>query len=229
MADQDETQVGDGSVGAREFAEAGLDDWRFLLGRIEAQFRAGSFDGAASFALAVAEEANQANHHPDIDIRYPDRAFIALMTHATGGLTSLDLELATVISELARKSGLTSEPLPINRVEIAIDALDIGAIRPFWAAVLGYQPADPTPSMSALVDPSRVGPSIWFQQMDEPRPQRNRIHLDITVPHDQAEARVADALAAGGDLVSAERAKAFWILCDSEGNEACICTWQDRD
>ena len=65
--------------------------------------------------------------------------------------------------------------------------------------------------------------------MTEPRPQRNRIHLDVVVPHDEAEDRIAAALAAGGRLVSDDRARAFWILADVEGNEACICTWQDRD
>ena len=47
-------------------------------------------------------------------------------------------------------------------------------------------------------------------------------------PHDVAEQRVQAALDAGGVLVSDDRAKAFWILADAEGNEACICTWQDR-
>ena len=64
--------------------------------------------------------------------------------------------------------------------------------------------------------------------MDAPRPQRNRIHLDVTVPHDVADARVAAAIEAGGTLLSAESARAFWILADPEGNEACVCTWQDR-
>ena len=67
-----------------------------------------------------------------------------------------------------------------------------------------------------------------FQQMDEPRTDRNRFHLDISVPHDVAERRVAAAIAAGGTLVSDRRAKAFWVLADADGNEACICTWQDR-
>ena len=79
-----------------------------------------------------------------------------------------------------------------------------------------------------LVDPRRIGPAFWFQQMDAARPQRNRIHVDVTVPHDVADARIAAALAAGGRLVSEERARAFWILADPEGNEACVCTWQDR-
>ncbi|HVE18877.1 MAG TPA: VOC family protein, partial [Ilumatobacteraceae bacterium] len=82
--------------------------------------------------------------------------------------------------------------------------------------------------VTALVDPRRIGPAFWFQQMDAPRPQRNRIHLDVTVPHDVAEQRISDAIAAGGHMVSDARARAFWILADPEGNEACICTWQDR-
>ena len=117
-------------------------------------------------------------------------------------------------------------------LEVAIDALDIDAVRPFWQAVLGYveePPRTPGGQVHAVVDPNRIGPAFWFQQMDAPRPQRNRIHLDVTVSHDVAEERVAAAIAAGGTLVSAERARAFWILADPEGNEACVCTWQDRD
>ena len=40
------------------------------------------------------------------------------------------------------------------------------------------------------------GPALWFQQMDVPRPQRNRIHLDVDVSHDEAAARIEAALAA---------------------------------
>jgi 4a-hydroxytetrahydrobiopterin dehydratase len=65
--------------------------------------------------------------------------------------------------------------------------------------------------------------------MDAPRPQRNRIHLDVSVPHDQAEARVAAALAAGGHLVTDQYAPAWWVLADAEGNEACVATWMSRD
>jgi 4a-hydroxytetrahydrobiopterin dehydratase len=51
----------------------------------------------------------------------------------------------------------------------------------------------------------------------------------VTVSHDEAPGRLARALAAGGRLVSDDRAPAFWVLADAEGNEACICTWQSRD
>ncbi|MCU7726429.1 hypothetical protein ODJ79_22085 [Actinoplanes sp. KI2] len=69
-----------------------------------------------------------------------------------------------------------------------------------------------------IVDPAAEAPAIWFQQLDEPRRQRNRIHFDLCVPHDQAHRRVASAPAAGGHLVSDTRAPAFWVLADAEGN-----------
>jgi 4a-hydroxytetrahydrobiopterin dehydratase len=118
----------------------------------------------------------------------------------------------------------------VQRLELAVDAVDIPAVRPFWQAVLALvdDPADPGPN-GGLVDPAGKLPAVWFQQMDAPRPQRNRIHLDITVGHDEGAARVRAALDAGGRLVSDSAARAFWVLADVEGNEVCVCTWQDRD
>jgi 4a-hydroxytetrahydrobiopterin dehydratase len=81
---------------------------------------------------------------------------------------------------------------------------------------------------AVVVDPLRIGPRILFQEMDEPRGQRNRIHIDVSVPRDVAELRIAAALAAGGTLVSEAAARAWWVLADADGNEACITTWQDR-
>jgi len=65
--------------------------------------------------------------------------------------------------------------------------------------------------------------------MDAPRPQRNRIHIDVWVPHDQGEGRVAAAIAAGGRLVSDEHAPMWWTLADAEGNEADVATTLGRD
>lgn len=65
--------------------------------------------------------------------------------------------------------------------------------------------------------------------MDVPRPQRNRVHFDITVAHDEAKPRVQAALLAGGVLVDDSHARSFWVLADVEGNEICVCTWTDRD
>ena len=67
---------------------------------------------------------------------------------------------------------------------------------------------------------------MWFQETDSEAPDRQRWHLDISVPHEVAEQRIQAALDAGGTLVDDERAPAFWVLADPDGNQACICTWQ---
>jgi 4a-hydroxytetrahydrobiopterin dehydratase len=89
--------------------------------------------------------------------------------------------------------------------------------------VLGYEYRGDRPDED-LVDPRGRGPSLWFQEMDAPRPQRNRIHVDVWVPHDQAETRVAAAIAAGGRLRSDEHAPEWWTLADAEGNEVDVAT-----
>ena len=207
-----------------EFANlTGLDDWRVVVGTIGATFRAGSYTAAASLVSAITEAAERLDHHPDLDVRYPDRVRVILTTHATGGLSTLDVILAREVSTLAAAAGAASESTAVQAVEMAIDTIDADRIRPFWAAVLGYRDVG-----GYLVDPLRVGPPLWFQQMDEARTERSRFHVDISVAHDVAEARIAAAVAAGGTLVSDAFARSWWILADADGNEACICTWHDR-
>ncbi|MCC5474594.1 VOC family protein [Streptomyces sp. NPDC059680] len=67
-------------------------------------------------------------------------------------------------------------------------------------------------------------PSFHFQQMDAPRPQRNRVHIDVWVPYDQAETCIAVAIAAGGRLVTDAHAPSHWVLAGPDGNEACVGT-----
>lgn len=202
----------------------GLDDWRVLLRSLQSSFTTGSMAKGVEFAARIGTAADQANHHPDLTITYP-RVHVRLTTHEADGLTDRDVDLARTISRIAEELGIAAEPTVVTQLEIAIDAMDIQAVKPFWLAVLGYE----SHLDDDCVDPYGRGPAFWFQQMDAPRPQRNRIHIDVTVPHDVAQQRIEAALAAGGTLVSDAVAPAFWILADPEGNEACICTWQGRD
>ena len=57
-------------------------------------------DFAAAMALVnrIAEEAESANHHPDIDIRY-SKVSLTLSTHDAGGITQNDLDLAKAIEK----------------------------------------------------------------------------------------------------------------------------------
>ena len=208
--------------------------WRFVLGEFRTQVLTGSLPLAADVAARAAAVAG-AQGHLRMDVR-EDRAVLALQTAEIGWVTPLDAELARLISAVAGEFRLTTQPgadgagRSVQVLEVGIDAMDIAKIRPFWKAVLGYadEPVRSGPQ-NALVDPLGQGPAIWFQQMDTPRPQRNRIHFDVSVPHDQAHQRIQDTVAAGGTLVYDTEAPAFWVLADPEGNEACITTWQGRD
>ncbi|MEU4557361.1 VOC family protein [Actinoplanes sp. NPDC023936] len=211
----------------------GKHGWRFLLGTLRTSVRVDSLSDATALATRAVEACGaDADEHLRIDIR-PDRVEFVLQTRKSAAVTTLDVELAHRITAGAEDRtipAVDAEDRSVQELELAIDAMDIAAIRPFWKAVLGYTdeagrtgPADP------LVDPIGQGPAIWFQQMTEPRQQRNRIHLDLCVPHDEASARIAEALVAGGRLLSDRRAPSFWILADAEGNEICMTTWQGRD
>ncbi|MDQ2750846.1 MAG: 4a-hydroxytetrahydrobiopterin dehydratase [Actinomycetota bacterium] len=211
--------------------------WRYLLGTLCASVAVTSFDHGLAVSAAAATACGEAvDEHLRVDVR-PDRVELSLQTRATGRLTAHDIELARAVSAAVGElggatAGATSADVarPVQMLEIAVDALDIRAIRPFWKAVMAFddEPGNTIPD-GGLVDPTGQLPTIWFQQMDEPRRQRNRIHFDISVSHDEADARVAAALDAGGVLVSDAAARSFWILADVEGNEVCVCTWLDRD
>ena len=191
--------------------DPGLPDWRLLRDRLHATFRATSMDDALALVQQVAPSAAA-----DLDLRPPGTVHVTVAHD--------DIRAAERISALATDLGLTSESSAAMTTEVAIDAMDIAAVRPFWRALLGYV----DDGDDALADPDRVGPAFWFQQMDVPRTERNRFHIDVTVPHDVAADRIAAAVSTGGTLVSDVAAKAFWVLADAEGNEACVCTWQDR-
>jgi 4a-hydroxytetrahydrobiopterin dehydratase len=211
--------------------------WRHILGSLAAFVRAGSLAEAADLAgRLTAYLGDVSGHRLRVDLR-DDRLILILESGDSLLVNGRDIELAHRISAFVRTLGLATEPgmsggeaRSVQTVEIGIDAMDIGAIRPFWKAIMGYtgELGSDGPEDS-LIDPLYQGPAIWFQQMDEPRPQRNRIHFDVVVPHDEAQRRMAAAIAAGGKLTYDAEAPAFWVLADPEGNEACVCTWQGRE
>ncbi|MUL75220.1 VOC family protein [Mycolicibacterium sp. CBMA 226] len=204
--------------------------WRLVLGAVCTEVLTSGLADAAAVAASVVEDSGpQAHGHLTLDVR-ADR--IVLRLRSADGVTEHDIALARRITESLAARGAVTTPggVSVQAIEVAIDAIDIPAVRPFWKAVTGYvDEAGPSDLSGGLVDPAGRGPALWFQQMDVPRPQRNRIHLDVDVPHDEASARIEAALAMGGTLLSDKEAPAFWVLADAEGNEVCVCTWQGRD
>lgn len=215
----DDTQA----LTGQQIHDEGLDGWRKVLDRLTVRYDTGDFNAGTALVTEIAQAADEADHHPDVELRYP-HVTVSLKSHDVGAITARDIRLARRISELAAARGVSTSAHAPDVLELALDTSDQEAIKPFWAAILGYDAGDDEVTDSA----SRL-PSVWFQPSDSTAPDRQRWHLDVSVPHDVAQERIAAAVAAGGTLVSDERAPAFWVLADSEGNQACICTWESRD
>lgn len=193
-----------------------------LDGTLYATFTTGDFASASELVAQVARAADAMNHHPEISLGWGKVSF-QLSSHDAGGVTSRDVKLAAEIQKLADTLGAKGREVQPTRYEMAIDCVDADGIRDFWRVALGYEERDDG-GETQLVDPRGIGPTIWFQHMDPPRTDRNRIHLDVYVPTEDAQSRVDDVIQAGGDLMTAEHAPDWWVLADVEGNELCICT-----
>ena len=84
-----------------------LPGWGGDAADIRCRYRATDFPTAIALVDAVAVVAEEAGHHPDIDIRWREVLFV-LSTHSEGGVTGKDTELATRIDGLARGMGLVT-------------------------------------------------------------------------------------------------------------------------
>ena len=78
----------------------GLPAWRVVNGELERVFAFADFVAALAFVNQVGSLAEEAGHHPDIDIRY-NRVRLALVTHDAGGITAKDFDLAAAVDPLA--------------------------------------------------------------------------------------------------------------------------------
>ena len=209
---------------ARAFHDApGVGDWRVLFSGAHAHFRVRSFADAARFVAAIADVAEAVGHAPDVDVR-PEGVTVRTASGEYGALSPRDVELARGISEAARALGLQADPSQVQVVAIAVaqdDGMDVG---PFWAAALGYRSLGPGED---VVDRHRRNPHVSFQPIHPPRPGRGRTHIDVSVPADQAEARVAAALEAGGRLADGTHAPHWWTLASPENHGVDIAAWPD--
>ena len=119
--------------------------WRYLLGTLTLSVPVRSLAQAGEVAsAALTASGTDADGHLRLDLR-PDRAELSLQTRALGELTGRDTQLARRISGAVAGLGLVpagatsaESPRPVQMLEMAIDALDIPAIRPFWKAVMAY-------------------------------------------------------------------------------------------
>jgi 4a-hydroxytetrahydrobiopterin dehydratase len=207
--------------GWREFLSADdVDDWVILHGGPTAVFRVASLQEATRLAAAVAEV-------PGLEPRTlltaaSDRLSVKL-TREMWGTEARHVEVARAISAVAREHGATADRSAVQEVQLAVaaqpEAIDIG----FWRAVLGYAPMHD----DNCIDPLGQGSTVWMQDLDPAKPLRHAMHVDVSVARDQAEARLAAAVAAGGRVVDDSSAPGACILADRSGNKVCIAAWPD--
>jgi 4a-hydroxytetrahydrobiopterin dehydratase len=210
---------------ATQVLEAGLADWRQILGRIKARFRSGDFATGLALVDRIGAAAEAADHHPDIQLTYTD-VIVTLSSHDVRGITSRDLDLARQISGHAADLGIGSDPAGLTQLDLGLDTALGPQLAPFYAALLGS-----TVDHGEPVDRSGQVPTVWWQEPngDEAwalpaQAFEQRWHFDVWVAHDEAERRLKAVLDAGGRLVSDRAAPSYWVVEDADGNRSCICT-----
>lgn len=147
-------------------------------------------------------------------------------------------------------------------IQVVFDSPDPDRLARFWAEALHYVVQPPPPgyaswdafleamhvpredwnAASAVVDPEGKGPRVYFQQMDTPKPAKNRLHLDLNVgggskvpPEERkatVDAEVTRLLGLGATrlvpwedqrLQLWEAQGEYWVvMADPEGNEFCV-------
>lgn len=210
--------------------DAGIEDWRQILGRIKARFRTGDFATGLALVNMVGEAAQAANHHPEVTLTSTD-VIVTLSSHDVHGLTDRDVDLAREISRRAAAVGIGADVSGLTQLELGLDTAFPQRLAPFYAALLGADLERGEP-----VDSSGQVPTVWWQTSAEADPQwalpeqsfTQRWHFDVWVPHDNGVQRLNAVLEAGGRLVSDAAAPAYWVVEDDDGNRSCICTPHGR-
>ena len=202
-------------------AAEGVDDWVVLHGGATAVFRVGSLSEAARFADAVAKAPGIPG--TGVLLTLADAHVTVRLSRDVWTLEPRHVQLARAVSAVAREHGVVSDRVAVQEVQLAIaakrDAIDVG----FWRAVLGYSAmADDN-----AVDPLGHGSTVWMQEIDDAKPLRHAMHIDVSVAREHIKARLEAAVAAGGRLVDDSHAPAHWTLADRAGNRVCICAWPD--
>jgi 4a-hydroxytetrahydrobiopterin dehydratase len=202
-------------------AASGIEEWAVLHGGPTAVYRTASLAEAAALAQAIAAVPGLDGTHAQINLL--SSQVTVRLTRDQLIIEQSHIELARAVSVVAKARGAVADRSAVNEVQVAIsakpDAIDLG----FWRAVLGYAPMQ----SDNAIDPLGNSSTVWMQELDEAKPLRHAMHIDVSVPREQAAARLAAAVAAGGVIVDASHAPSYWILADRSGNKVCIAAWPD--
>jgi 4a-hydroxytetrahydrobiopterin dehydratase len=224
---------------SKEIAATDLTDWRKLAQGLHARYVVGDFGAAVRFLAAVGEAGDTLGHHPRVSMGdgYVDLKLVsedAVYRDDEGGehvvdwTTQRDVDLARRITGIAAEQAVRADPAAITTIELALDTAHAAGIAPVWSALLtGSTEAHGRGTIGDDVrDATERVPILWFQDTDEHETPRQRFHIDVWVPPEVAEQRIAAAVAAGGIIVDDSEAPSFTVIADQDGNKACVCTAQ---
>jgi len=226
-------------LSGEQITKAGLTDWRKLGQGLHTRFTLNDFSAGARFVTAVAAAGELAGHSPEVRLgsHHVDLKLISDdaiyrddegTEHRVEWVTQQDVDLARKISEIAADQGLAADPASITAIELALDTADSARVAPVWAALLtggGEAIGRGTIGDDVRDATSRV-PILWFQDTEPHETPRQRFHIDVQVPYDVAEQRIAAAVAAGGVIVDDTQAPGTTVIADPDGNKACVGTFQ---
>ncbi len=226
-------------LSGEDVTAAGLTDWRKLGQGLHARFAIRDFRAGVQFLAAVGEAGDAAGHQPEVRMGtgFVDLKLIsddAIYRDDTGTqhqvewVTQQDVDLARRVSEIAAEQSLVADPGSITAIELALDTANAATLAPVWAALLtGGGEAQGRGTIGDDVrDATGRVPILWFQETDAHAPPRQRFHIDVQVPYDVAEQRIAAAVAAGAVIVDDSRAPRTTVIADPDGNKACVGTFQ---
>ena len=207
--------------GWRDFVHAdGLEDWVVLHGGPTAVFRVDSLGAAARLAEAISELPDLG---PRTALTLTGSTLTVRLTREMWAVEPQHIALARAISAVAREQGAAADRAAVQEVQVAVaakpDAIDVD----FWRAVLGYLPVAPDNG----IDPLGHGSTVWMQDLDPGKPLKHAMHIDVSVARQHIQARLDEAVAAGGRVVDSSSAPGAYILADRSGNKVCIAAWPD--
>ena len=123
----------------------------WLLGALHARFATGDFATGLALANAIGAAAEEANHHPDLDLRYP-RPTVRLVSHDVGrGDPARPATWPAGSASCRGRAGVAADPTKRQGARArARHAPTPRAVLPFWAAVLDFKHARGRPE---VIDP----------------------------------------------------------------------------
>jgi 4a-hydroxytetrahydrobiopterin dehydratase len=215
-----------------EIAEAELTDWRKLAQGLHARYLIDDFGTGARFISAVGEAGDALAHHPSASIGagHVDLKLVSAdavyrddegTEHVVEWVTRKDVDLARRISEIAADHGIAADPSSVSVLELGLDTDRPATIAPVWAALLtGDAEAQGHGSPSDEIrDASGRVPNLWFGEGGTGQ----HFHIEVYVPAEVADRRIAAAVAAGGIVVDDSEAPALTVIADQDGNTGALC------